>query len=114
MNKKNVERNIKGLLFVFLIFLITLNFVKSCKSQPVRTTVSAPTADDPQKMKSFSFVYKFKSEIFTQQVKSTSQELAFKESARKCFDHFTKGKYPGEETGLSIIDSCANPVKETK
>lgn len=35
----------------------------------------------------------------------------YKEAARVCFRTLTKGKYPGEERGLEIIDICANPIK---
>lgn len=34
----------------------------------------------------------------------------YKEAAKLCFTGLTKGKYPGEERGLDIIDVCVNPV----
>lgn len=32
-----------------------------------------------------------------------------KGAARTCYQTLTKGKYPGAEEGLKIIDICANP-----
>lgn len=35
----------------------------------------------------------------------------YKTASRACFNKLTGGKYPGEERGLDIIDTCANPIK---
>ncbi len=32
-------------------------------------------------------------------------------AGRVCFKAMTRGKYPGQEEGLKIIDLCANPRK---
>lgn len=121
--KQNTERNVKGLIFFLLCALLTLIWLKECsvlsdekqalnENSISRTTVSITNPTSPDKMKNYSFVYKFKKAIFKQDVFASSQEVAFKDGAKKCFQHFTQGKYPGEEVGLDIIDSCANPVKE--
>lgn len=33
-------------------------------------------------------------------------------ASKVCFQALTKGKYPGEEAGLEIIDLCANPKEK--
>jgi hypothetical protein len=38
----------------------------------------------------------------------------FKTAARLCFTILTNNKYPGEERGLEIIDTCANPIIKGK
>lgn len=61
------------------------------------------------------FEYKFNGEKFSYTVENIeSQELAFKKASKECFQYYTKGVYPGEEKGLDIIDSCANPTKGFK
>lgn len=47
-------------------------------------------------------------------VEAEDQEEAFKKAAKACFKYLTKGVYPGEEKGLSIIDVCVNPEKIEK
>ena len=54
---------------------------------------------------------KAKAEVFTYQSGLVIQAQDFKTAARLCFNRYTKGKYPGEEKGLEIIDVCVNPVK---
>jgi len=38
-------------------------------------------------------------------------DIAYRKAAKLCFQALTKGKYPGDEAGLDIIDVCANPIK---
>lgn len=125
-DNKNIERNVKGLVFCVLCVLLTLIWLSECStlssnkkevSQHTenisRTTVSVTNSKSPDKMRTYYFEYKFKQEIYKQNVFASSQEIAFKSGAKKCFMHFTKGKFPGDEVGLDIIDSCANPIKES-
>lgn len=102
----------QGIIFFMICFAISFGLFKGLeKSNPARTIVS--TQNDPKvNLKTYKFTYKYNKEIYKETVASTSHELAFKESAKKCFTYFTKGQYPGEEKGLDIIDSCANPVLE--
>jgi hypothetical protein len=44
-------------------------------------------------------------------VDSDSKDEGMKKAANVCFQTLTKGKYPGEEEGLDIIDICANPKR---
>lgn len=54
----------------------------------------------------FNFKYVDGSKI---KVQAKNWEAAYKIAAKQCFQELTKGKYPGEERGLYIIDICANP-----
>jgi hypothetical protein len=36
---------------------------------------------------------------------------SYRQAAKICYNVLSNGKYPGEETGLKIIDICANPKK---
>lgn len=41
----------------------------------------------------------------------TIEAVDLKEASKYCYQHLTKGVYPGEEKGLKFIDTCANPKK---
>jgi hypothetical protein len=47
-------------------------------------------------------------------VPATNPQDAFRAAGKICFQKLTKGKYPGEEAGLDIIDICANPSRGTR
>ena len=50
----------------------------------------------------FSATFKYKNGLVI-----TSPDL--RTAAMSCYKLLTNNKYPGEETGLEIIDTCANP-----
>ena len=41
-------------------------------------------------------------------VDKETQEEGFREAARVCYKALSRGKYPGEEAGLNMIDICVN------
>lgn len=57
----------------------------------------------------FTFNFRFGKETFQIKQKGLDWYEASGKAAKKCFEHFTKGEYPGEDKGLRIIDTCANP-----
>ena len=61
----------------------------------------------------FAFKYKWNGQIFPYRVSAADWPTAFERSAEACFNHFKQGRRVAEEVGVSIIDSCANPI-ETK
>lgn len=108
INKKIV----KALVFLGVVGVVVWYGMKSPLSNRVPSTIeNATDVSSVFKPKNFSFEYKFQNETFITEVKEISKESAFKVASKKCFQHFTGGKYPGEEKGLEIIDSCANPKK---
>lgn len=66
----------------------------------------------------FFIVFKAKAEIFTYQDKKGSnvkfkiEDVDLRAASKKCFTYLTNGVYQGEERGLEIIDTCANPIKK--
>lgn len=56
----------------------------------------------------YSFKFKTKDELKIS-VPAASYEEAYKKATMQCYQLLTKGVYPGEENGLLIIDTCANP-----
>lgn len=62
----------------------------------------------------FTFNFKFGKEIFQVKASGSDRLKASRAAASKCFQHFTNGEYPGEEKGLQIIDTCANPDSDQK
>jgi len=108
----------KNLVFVFLLLLLLVvenNFPNLSnineKSRQPSTTVSEekkPFSEFAEKT-GYRFVYTYKNvkyEVLKENMDSVS---AFKSASKDCFSYFTKDRYINEETGLSIIDSCANP-----
>ena len=59
--------------------------------------------------KNYTFHYNTKDELKITITDAYDKDDAFKKAARLCFQILTKGKYPGNEIGLDIIDICANP-----
>lgn len=57
----------------------------------------------------YNFKYNFKGEILTikQEAKDPNQALSL--AAKSCFHHFKKNQKLSENTGLDLIDVCANP-----
>jgi hypothetical protein len=43
-------------------------------------------------------------------IEALSRAEAYRGAATICFAKLTGGIYPGEEVGLDIIDTCANPT----
>lgn len=62
--------------------------------------------------KQFTFNYKFQNQTFKIVVEGKDWETAYKTASKECFNALTGGKYPGEELGLDIIDTCANPKQQ--
>lgn len=63
----------------------------------------------------YTFHYRDKTELKIT-VNAESNCAAYRKAARMCFNILTggtattKGTYPGEEAGMEIIDTCANPT----
>lgn len=57
----------------------------------------------------FTFNFRFEKETFQVKAKGSDRNEASGIAAKKCFQHFTRGTYPGEVKGMKIIDTCANP-----
>lgn len=73
------------------------------------------TADAATSDKSYTFNYSDKSELKIT-VTAENRCAAYKKAAKLCYNILTGGSaakpgvYPGEEQGLDIIDTCANPT----
>lgn len=63
----------------------------------------------PQFEKEYNFRFIFQKEIYEKKQTAASYEEAFEKAAKSCFQHFKSGRRISEETGLDIIDVCANP-----
>lgn len=59
--------------------------------------------------KEFTFKYQYKDKKFYIKVDDQNKDKAFRKAANFCFITLTAGTYPGEEKGLDMIDTCANP-----
>jgi hypothetical protein len=57
----------------------------------------------------FSFKFKHKGDKFEYTQKEDSYEEAYEKAAQACFRHYKAGRHVSEDTGLDIIDVCANP-----
>lgn len=57
----------------------------------------------------FTFNFRLGKEMFQTKAKGVDWYEASDKAAKICFEHFTKGQYPGENKGMLIIDTCANP-----
>ena len=101
INKKSIT-----MALLFLLALCGTIFAIS-KLITKRSPSSIVVVKDEEK--EFKFIYKFQNKILELAEKSTSKENAFRQASKKCFQYYTQGKYPGEEKGLDIIDSCSNP-----
>src|SRR6187399_580617 len=59
--------------------------------------------------KLYTFKFKMAKETFEYEQKAPSYEDAFDKAAQACYKHFKGGRRLSEDTGLDIIDVCANP-----
>lgn len=75
----------------------------------MKTLILALLLSSTAQAEEFTFNFKFEGQTYQAKVNGSSKLKASKEAASKCFQHFTKGEYPGEDKGLRIIDVCVNP-----
>lgn len=59
--------------------------------------------------KTYAFKFKMNQETYEYTASSTSYEDAYEKAAKSCYQHFKGGRRISEDTGLDIIDVCANP-----
>ena len=69
---------------------------------------SAWVSHEPME-KVYSFKFHLKGEKFEYSQKSATYEEAFERAAKACYQHYKGGRHLSEDTGLDIIDVCANP-----
>lgn len=55
-----------------------------------------------------------KTQVLKMVVTASSERDAMLKAGRLCYDVLTKGRYPGEEKGMEVIDICANPMMKKK
>lgn len=60
-------------------------------------------------MQNFDFVYRVKGQAFKISAVGRNYEEAFEKAAKDCFGQLGGGQKISEDTGLAIIDVCANP-----
>lgn len=76
-------------------------------------SIGSAWKETPTAEKAHKFVYRMKStqnvEVFEFSSTAPSYEDAFERAADACFKHFKNGKKLTEDSGLDIIDVCANP-----
>lgn len=85
--------------------IISLTALLILKNNETKRNISSESSNHE-----FEYIY-HKEKLTISISKKINKDEAFKQASKKCFEHFTKGVYPGEEKGLDIIDSCANPKK---
>ena len=59
--------------------------------------------------KTYDFKFIFQKETYEKTQAASSYEEAFERAAKAFFQHFKSGRRITEETGMDIIDVCANP-----
>ena len=59
--------------------------------------------------KEFTFKYQYKNDRLEIKTKSNSWEEAFQMASQQCFTKLTKNRDINYDTGMDVIDVCANP-----
>ena len=100
----------KNLILVFFVLAVLVVHNVSDNSNSNRGPASESVDAWPQwktKEGSYKFFFRYKGELLVIEKKTQSTE-AYNQASLECFKHFNK-VYVDEETGLDVIDVCANP-----
>jgi hypothetical protein len=92
----------KGEFMKQLIAVLLLIFIANAASAEI---------DKDARPQVYTFKFKLKGETLEIRRPASTYEEAYEKAASSCFDHFRKayGGRVSEDTGLDIIDVCANP-----
>jgi hypothetical protein len=96
---KPIQRDMFGIATAILCLVATLIFAQGAFAWISKDETS----------KVYGFKFSLKGATFEYKQSSPSFEEAFERAAQACYTHFKDGKRLNEDTGLDIIDVCANP-----
>jgi hypothetical protein len=82
------------------ILLLSLIFVAS-------SAMAYITTPSPEKL--YRFKFSFQTKVYENEQRAGSWDEAYERAAQSCFSHFKGSRGIAKETGLDIIDACANP-----
>jgi hypothetical protein len=86
-----------------IALMIVLGFACSSWAEVASAAINSQS-------QTFSFSFKLKSRNYKTETRAKSFEEAFEQAAKDCYTHYKNGLPVTEESGLDIIDACANPV----
>jgi hypothetical protein len=99
----------KGFIFLILLVLVAMHVANGQGTESSRAPSSvSETKLDTTSVSNHTFKYTYSGQAWQVDVNNKKWADAFDEAAQKCFKHFYK-KGTGEQTGLDVIDVCANP-----
>jgi hypothetical protein len=73
------------------------------------SSMSLAWSETTPQQKEYTFKFKMKSGSFEYVRSAPSYDEAYEAAAQACFKFFKGGRHVSEDTGLEIIDTCANP-----
>ena len=97
--KQPIQRDLFSILTAALCLMATLVFAQGA--------FGWISKDATQKV--YGFKFSLKGATFEYKQSSSSFEEAYERAAKACYSHYKDGKRLTEDTGLDIIDVCANP-----